>query len=60
MMTIDSNEASGTGRKPPKPGIGAFIWIVVLVVILFALAHAMVHHRFHRGGRANPNGTIGP
>jgi hypothetical protein len=20
----------------------------------------MVHHRFHRGGRANPNGTIGP
>ena len=59
-MTTDSNEASGTGRKPPRPGIWTFIWIVVLVVILFALAHAMVHHRFHRGGRANPNGTIGP
>jgi hypothetical protein len=24
------------------------------------LAHTMVHHRFHRGGRANPNGTTGP
>jgi hypothetical protein len=59
-MTTDSNEASGTGRKPLRPGIGTFIWIVVLVIILFALAHAMVHHRFHRGGRANPNGTVGP
>jgi hypothetical protein len=59
-MTTDSNEASGTGRKPSRPGIWTFIWIVVLVVILFALAHTMIHHRFHRGGRANPNGTIGP
>jgi hypothetical protein len=59
-MTTDSNEASGTGRKPSRPGIWTFIWIVVLVVILFLLAHTMVHHRFHRGGRTNPNGTIGP
>jgi len=59
-MISDSNEASNTGRKPPRPRIGTFIWIVVLVVILFALAETMVHHRFHRGGRANPNGTLGP
>jgi hypothetical protein len=59
-MTADSNAPSGEGRKPPKPGIATFIWIVVLVVILFMLAHTMVHHRFHRGGRANPNGTTGP
>jgi len=58
-MTTDSNEGPGARRKL-RPGIVTFIWIVVLVVILLALAHTMVHHRFHRGGRANPNGTIGP
>jgi hypothetical protein len=59
-MTNDSNGSSGTGKKPHRSRIVTFIWIVVLVAILFLLAHTMVHHRFHRGGRANPNGTIGP
>jgi hypothetical protein len=59
-MNTDSNEATGAGRKPTRPGIVTLIWIVVLVVIFFALAHTMVHHRFHRGGTANPNGTTGP
>jgi fatty acid desaturase len=59
-MTNDSTKPSGERGKSPTPGIGTLIWIVVLVVVLFVLAHTMVHHRFHRGGRANPNGTIGP
>jgi hypothetical protein len=59
-MATDSTKPSREGRKPPRPRIGTFIWIIVLVVILFALAETMVHHRFHRGGRANPNGTTGP
>jgi hypothetical protein len=59
-MTIEPNETPGEGRRPLMPRIGTFIWIVVLVVILFLLAHTMVRHRFHRGGRANPNDTIGP
>jgi hypothetical protein len=59
-MTTDSSESPGPGRRPLRRRIGPFIWIVVLVIILFALARTMVHHRFHRGGRANPNGTIGP
>jgi len=59
-MTTDSNEASGTGRKPSRPGIVTFIWIVVLVVILFLLAHTMVHHRFHRGGWFNQSHKLQP
>jgi hypothetical protein len=59
-MTTDSNENSREGRKRPRPGIGTFIWVVVLVIVFFALAHTMAHHRFHRGGWANPNGSIGP
>ncbi len=59
-MATDSMKPFGEGRKSPGPGIVTLIWIVVLVVVVFALAHTMVHHRFHRGGRANPNGTTGP
>ena len=60
MITTDSNEAPGARRKPPRPGIVTFIWIVVLVVILFALAQTMVHHRFHRGGWFNQSHKLQP
>jgi hypothetical protein len=59
-MTADSNASPGPGRRPLRRRIWTFIWIAILVAILFLLARTMVHHRFHRGGRANPNGTIGP
>lgn len=60
MMRIDSNQSSSPGRGPFRPGIATFIWIVVLIVVLLALAHTMVHHRFHRGGWINQSHKLRP
>ena len=59
-MTTDSNSAAHAGRKPPRFGIGSLVIIVVLGVIFFLLGQSMVRHRFFRGGRINPNGTLRP
>jgi hypothetical protein len=59
-MTTYSNTPAPEGEKPPSFGIGKFLFVVVLAVILFFLVQSMVRHRFFRGGRVNPNGSIGP
>ncbi|MGA8214295.1 MAG: hypothetical protein WB799_11930 [Candidatus Sulfotelmatobacter sp.] len=41
-------------------GIGKFLFIVVLAVLFFLLAHNMVRHRFFRGGWGNQHGSISP
>jgi hypothetical protein len=58
QMTSNSNVTDPAGGKPPRFGIGSFLFIVVLAVILFLLAQSMVRHRFFSGGRLNRNGTI--
>jgi hypothetical protein len=47
------------GREPPSVGIGQFLIVVVLAVILFLLGQSMVRHRFCQGGRDHRNGSIG-
>ena len=58
-MTTHLNTTAPAGRKPPRFGIGTFLFIVALAVIFFLLAQSMVHHRFCGGGRVHPNGSIG-
>jgi hypothetical protein len=41
-------------------GIGKFLFVVVLAVLFFLLAHDMVRHRFFRGGWRNQHGSISP
>jgi hypothetical protein len=58
-MTTYLNTTASGGRKPPRFGIGSFLFIVVLAVIFFMLAQSMVRHRFFEGGRVHRNGSIG-
>lgn len=53
------NTPTPAGREPPSFGIGEFLSVVVLVVILFLLCQSMVRHHFHEGGRDHRNGSIG-
>jgi len=41
-------------------GIGKLLFIVVLALLFFLLAHSMVRHRFFRGGWRNQHGSISP
>jgi hypothetical protein len=58
-MTTSLNTPTPAGREPPSFGIGQFLFVVVLAVILFLLGQGMVHHRFHEGGRVHRNGSTG-
>jgi hypothetical protein len=60
LMTTHSNTPSPEGDKPPSFGIGTLLFAVILVVLLFFLLQSMRSHRFFRGGRVHPNGSIGP
>jgi hypothetical protein len=53
------NTPTPDGRKPPSYGIGQFVFVVVLAVILLLLGQSMVRHRFFQGGRDHRNGSIG-
>jgi len=59
-MTTDSNKTPAERKPPWWFGIGKFLFIVVLTVLIFLLAQSMVHHRFFRGGQVHRNGSIGP
>ena len=47
------------GREPPSFGIGQFMFVIVLLVMLILLGQSMVRHRFFQGGREHRNGSIG-
>jgi hypothetical protein len=53
------NTPTPAGRVPPSFGIGQFVFVVVLAVILLLLGRSMVRHRFFQGGRDHRNGSIG-
>ena len=53
------NTPTPAGREPPSFGIGQFLFVVVLAVILFLLGHSMVRHRFFQGGREHRNSSDG-
>src|ERR1039458_6626643 len=55
--TMDNRAPAG--RDPSAFGIGKFLFVVVLAVILFLLGQSMVRHRFFEGGRFHGNGSIG-
>jgi hypothetical protein len=53
------NKPTPAGREPPSFGIGQFLFVAVLAVILFLLGQSMVRHRFFQGGRDHRSGSIG-
>jgi|GEM_PF-793295 hypothetical protein len=60
LMTTDLDRTGPEERKSIWLGIGKFLFIVVLAVLFFLLAHNMVRHRFFRGGWRNQHGSISP
>jgi hypothetical protein len=60
LMTTDLHTPGPEERRFIWLGIGKFLFIVVLAVLLFLLAHNMVRHRFFRGGWRNQHGSISP
>jgi hypothetical protein len=58
-MTNYLNTTGPAGQKPPRFGIGSFLFAVALAVIFFLLAQTMVRHHFCEGGRDHRNGSIG-
>ena len=57
MTTLNTTDPAGS--KPPSPGIGQFVFVIVLLVMLLLLGQTMVRHRFFQGGREHRNGSIG-
>ena len=58
-MTTYLNTKDPSGRKPPSPGIGQFVFVIVLLVMLLLLGQSMVRHRFFGGQRVHRNGSVG-
>ena len=59
-MTTDLDTTAREERRSMWLGIGEFLFIVVLALLFFLLAHSMVRYRFFRGGWRNQHGSISP
>jgi hypothetical protein len=59
-MTTDSNSTVPSEPKPPRFGMGSFVFAIVLALIFFLLAQTMVRHRFHQGGWRDRSEVIRP
>jgi hypothetical protein len=57
MTTV--NTTGPAGRKSPSFGIGQFVFVIVLLIMLVLLGQSMVRLRFFQGGREHRNGSIG-
>ncbi|MFZ0419819.1 MAG: hypothetical protein WAM04_17100 [Candidatus Sulfotelmatobacter sp.] len=57
MTTLNTTDPAGSKR--PSRGIGRFVFVVVLVVMLLLLGQSMVRHRFFGGQRVHRNGSVG-
>jgi hypothetical protein len=53
------NTPTPARREPPSFGVGQFVFVIVLLVMLILLGQSMVRHRFFQGGREHRNGSIG-
>jgi hypothetical protein len=58
LMAPNSKTTVPAEEKPPRFGMGSILLAVVLAIIFFLLAQAMVRHRFFQGGRFGRNGTL--
>jgi hypothetical protein len=58
LMTTDLHTPGPEERRSIWLGIGKFLFVVVLAVLLFLLAHNMVRNRFFRGGWRNQHGSV--
>lgn len=66
-MTTNTHTADGGTQKPHRFAIGELLYqvgkvlfVAILFLLFFLLAHSMVSHRFFAGGWYNQNGTIRP
>jgi len=59
-MTTDLDTRAPEDRRSMWLGIGKFLFIVVLALLFFFLAHSMVRHGFFRGGWRDQHGSISP
>lgn len=60
LMTTDLDTRAAEERRSMGRGIRKLLFIVVLALLFFLLAHDMVRHRFFRGGWRNQHGSISP
>ena len=65
-MITRSDSTHDKARRRHRFSVGEFLFrirktlfVVVLVILMFLLGEAMVHHRFFEGGRYHQNGSIG-
>jgi hypothetical protein len=47
-------------RKLRWIGVTKFLFIVILTLLIYLLAHSMVRHRFFKGGWMNQNDSVRP
>jgi hypothetical protein len=59
-MTTDLDTTKSEERRSTWLGAGKFLFVVVLAILFFLLAHEMVSHRFFRGGWRNHHGSLMP
>jgi hypothetical protein len=60
LMKTDPDRTAPGERRSMWSGIGKILFIAVLALLFFLLAHNMVRHRFFRGGWRNQHGSISP
>jgi hypothetical protein len=52
-MKANLNSVEPEGSRSPLVGPAKFLFIVVLALLFFWLAHSMMRHHFFSGGRYN-------
>jgi hypothetical protein len=60
QMTLIPNTSAPTEGQSPWLGFVKFLLLAILVGLIFLLAHAMVNHRFFRGGWVDQRDVLNP
>lgn len=58
-MDKDANPGTQPEQTPPSRGIIMTLCVAIFALLVFLLGVSMVHHRFFRGQRVHPNGSVG-
>lgn len=58
-MDKDANPGTQPEQTPSSRGIIMTLCVAIFALLVFLLGVSMVHHRFFRGQRVHPNGSVG-
>jgi hypothetical protein len=59
-MATNREPATSDEQNSPKVGIGTFVLIIAMVILLYLLGRSMVRHHFHDGGQLNRHSSAQP